>query len=226
MIDGVTAVGKVADSVRNQIEATIAGTGVRSGQRRLDPTGQAGTVNVLLAKSDGAALGVYGIAVQRVTKDGVEPWHVEVFDNPDGDDTRRSIMKLLGRELNKAITEQFKANADNPAPIHVVVPDSTTADILVSIADSVAGKELSRLRWERDKQRGRPALTNNGEPAVVPSRLPEKDRVGHCCVERWGLARDWSDDLVFTFGVRWLSVPSRGDLGRGAVVLALRAVLS
>ena len=132
---------------------------------------------MVLAKSDGAALGVYGIAVQRVTTAGVEPWHVEVFDNPDDDDTRRSIMKLLGRELNKAITEQFKANADDPAPIHIVVPDSTTADILVSIADSVAGKELSRLRWERDRQQGRPALTFNGEPAVVPPRLPEKDRV-------------------------------------------------
>ena len=132
---------------------------------------------MLLAKSDGAALGVYGVAVQRVTAAGAEPWHVEVFNNPDHDDTRRSIMRLLGRELNKAITEQFKRSADDPPPIHVVVPDSGTADILVSIADSVAGKELSRLRWERDRQQGRPALTFNGDPAVVPPRLPEKDRV-------------------------------------------------
>ncbi|WP_327094653.1 hypothetical protein OIE68_31765 [Nocardia vinacea] len=177
LVDGVTPVGMVANSVRQQIQATLTGTGMLSGQRRLDPIGQPGTVNVVLAKSDGAALGVYGIAVQRVTKDAVEPWHVEVCDDPDGDATRRSIVKLLGRELNKSITEQLKANAEDPAPIHLVVPDSTTADILVSIADSVAGKELSRVRWERDKQQGRPALTYNGEPAVVPSRLPEKDRV-------------------------------------------------
>lgn len=177
LIDGVTPVGKVSNSLRQQIEATLAGRGVRSGQRRLDPIGQPGTVHVVLAKSDGAALGVYAIGVQRVTKAGIKPWTVDVFDYPDGDDARRSIMKTLGRELNKAITEQIRANADDPAPIHIVVPDSTTADILVSIADSVAGKELSRLRWERDRQQGRPALTYNGEPAVVPPRLLEKDRV-------------------------------------------------
>lgn len=177
LLDGATPVGKVATSVRHQIEATLTGTGLLSGQRRLDPIGEPGTVNVLLAKSDGAALGVYGIAVQRVTAAGVEPWHVEVFDKPDHDDTRRSVMRLLGKELNKAITEQFRASAEDPAPIHIVVPDSGTADILVSIADSVAGKELSRLRWERDRQQGRPALTFNGDPAVVPPRLPERDRV-------------------------------------------------
>ncbi|MFF0495678.1 hypothetical protein ACFYU5_04665 [Nocardia aobensis] len=177
LIDGATPVGKVANSVRRRVEATLAGTGMRSGQRRLDPVRQPGTVNVVLAKSDGAALGIYGIAVQRVTKAGVEPWHVEVYHDPDGEDTRRAILKVLGRELNKAITEQFKADAYNPAPIHLVVPDYKTADILVSIADSAAGKELSRLRWERDKQQGRPALTFNGDPAVVPPRLLEKDRV-------------------------------------------------
>lgn len=177
LIDGTTPVGKVGRSVRLQIEATLTGAGMLSGQRRLDPIGLPGTVHVVLAKSDGAALGVYGLAVQRVTKNGVEPWRVEVYQNPDADETRRSIIKLLGRELNKALTEQFRANATDPDPIHLVVPDSTTADILVSIADSVAGKELSRLRWERDKHMGRPALTFNGEPAVVPPRLPEKDRV-------------------------------------------------
>ena len=177
LVDGTTPVGKVPDSVRHQIEATLKGTGVRSGQRRLDPIAQPGTVNVVLAKSDGAALGVYGIAVQRVTEAGVEPWHIAVYDYADGDDTRRSIMRVLGRELNKAIAELVRANRVDPAPVHLVVPDSTTSDILVSIADSVAGKELSRLRWERDEQQGRPALTYNGESAVVPPRLREKDRV-------------------------------------------------
>ncbi len=177
LIDGVTPVGKVAHSIRQQIEATKTGTGVVSGQRRLDPIGQPGTVNLVLAKSDGGTLGVYGIAVQRVTINGIEPWQVQVFDDPDGDGSRRAIMKTLGRELNKATAEQFKANGADPPPIHLVVPDSTTADILVSIADSLAGKELARLRWERDQQQGRPALTYNGDPAMVPRRLPEKDRV-------------------------------------------------
>ena len=177
LIDGVTPVGKVANTTRHQIEATLIGTGILSGQRRVDPIGRPGTVHVVLAKSDGAALGVYGMGVQRVTKDGVEAWSLHVFDDPDGDETRRSILKTLGRQLNKAITEEFKANPEVPAPVHLVVPDSTTADILVSIADSVAGKELSRLRWERDSHQGRPTLTYNGEPAVVPTRLPERDRV-------------------------------------------------
>lgn len=177
LIDDVTPVGEVPSSIRDQIEATLSGTGVLSGQRRLDPTGQSGTVHVVVAKSDGAALGVYGVAVQRVSASGPSPWHVDVFDNPDGDATRRSIMKLLGRELSLAMAEQARADRDDPEPVHLVVPDSATADILVSIADSLAGKELARLRWDRDKQQGRPTLTYDGDPAVVPPRLPERDRV-------------------------------------------------
>lgn len=177
LLDPAIPVGKVVHSVRQQIEATLSGVGVLSGQRRLDPVGQPGTVNVVLAKSDGAALGVYGLGVQRVAKSGAEPWQFEVYANPDSDQTRRGIMKTLGKMLSKAMAEQSKTNHENPPPIHLVVPDSTTADILVSIADSVAGKELSRLRWERDKEEGRPALTYNGEPAVLPSPLREPDRV-------------------------------------------------
>ena len=51
-----------------------------------------------------------------------------------------------------------------------------TADVLASIADNLAGLELSRLRWAQDKKMGRPQLTFDGEPAVVPSRLSEDDR--------------------------------------------------
>jgi hypothetical protein len=177
LVDPTTPVGKVADSVRRQIEATVTGKGVPTGQRRLDPVGQPGTVNVVMAKSDGATLGVYGMALQRVTVQGPEQWRYQVFDNPDADTTRRGVMKLLGKELNKALTAQSSVDRESPPPIHVIVPDSATADLLVSIADSVAGKELTRLRWERDKQQGRPALTFNGDPAVIPPRLPEKDRV-------------------------------------------------
>jgi len=177
LVDGVTPVGDVSRSVRHQVEATLTGTGIRTDQRRTDPVGLPGTVNVVLAKSDGATLGVYGIGVQRVSASGAEPWRVEVFDDPDGESTRRAVMRVLGQALNKALTEQHSASPSSPDPIHVVVPDSSTADLLVSIADSVAGKELSRLRWERDKHQGRPALTFNGDPAVVPARLSEKDRV-------------------------------------------------
>ena len=60
--------------------------------------------------------------------------------------------------------------------MHLVVPERATADVLASIADNLAGIELSRLRWERDKEMGRPALTFNGEPADVPQPLPEIER--------------------------------------------------
>ena len=40
------------------------------GQRRIDPVGLPGTINVVVAKSDAAALGIHGIAFQRVTANG------------------------------------------------------------------------------------------------------------------------------------------------------------
>lgn len=176
LIDNTTPFGPVPSSIRSMIEATLTGVGAKSRQRRLDPIGQPGTVNVVLAKSDGATLGVYGIGIQRVTARGAGAWDVTVFDNPDSDATRRQIVKLLGKQIFDAISDAVKANADDPEPIHVVVPDPSTADLLVGIADSIAGSELSRLRWQRDKDQGRPALTFDGEPAVIPARLPEKDR--------------------------------------------------
>ena len=57
-----------------------------------------------------------------------------------------------------------------------MVPDKPTADVLVSIADNLAGVELSRIRWENDKTMGRPALTFNGEPADIPKRLTQEER--------------------------------------------------
>ena len=176
LIDGTSPVGKLPRSVEDQIKATLTGHGVASGQRRLDPIGNPGTVNLVLAKSDGATLGLYGMSVQRVTANQTLPWRTEVFTDPDADATRRAVMKVLSQELNLAIAEQTEANPNEPAPVHIVVPDSTTADLLVSIADSIAGKELSRLRWEQDQREGRRALTFNGEEAVIPPRLPERDR--------------------------------------------------
>jgi hypothetical protein len=61
--------------------------------------------------------------------------------------------------------------------VHLVVPDARTADILTSIADHLAGAELSRLRWENDRVMGRPALTFNGDPAQVPRPLSEQERI-------------------------------------------------
>src|SRR6266516_7110158 len=50
--------------------------------------------------------------------------------------------------------------------------------------------------------------------------------IGHCCVGRSQKAGDWCSDVVgLVFGVRWLPVPARGDLGRGPLVLAVRTVI-
>jgi len=176
LVDGTGELGKAPASVVANVTATLDGVGRPAGQRRIDQAGQAGTVNVVIAKSDAATLGVHGIALQRLTAQGREPWQVTVFDDPQSAQTRRDVMRLLGHELSKAMTEQRKANKDAPSPIHLVVPDKSTADILASIADNLAGIELSKLRWERDRAMGREPLTFNGEPAQIPPKLTESDR--------------------------------------------------
>jgi hypothetical protein len=176
LIDGTGLLGRPPASVVANVTATLAGTAQPTGQKRVDPAGLPGTVNVVIAKSDAAALGVHGIALQRVTATGRKPWRVTVFDDPQAPKTRRDLLRLLGEEVANAIRDQRKANKDEPSPVHLVVPDAATADVLVSIADNMAGIELSRLRWERDVQVGRPALTFNGEPADIPPALAESDR--------------------------------------------------
>ena len=103
-----------------------------------------------------------------------------MFDDPQSADTRRAVMRLLGKQLTQAMTAQRKANREAPSPVHLVVPDQPTADVLVSIADNLAGVELSRLRWERDKQMGRAALTFNGEPATDPAQAARDPTAPRC----------------------------------------------
>lgn len=170
-----TAIG-APESMAARVRATISGVGHSTGQARLDQAGQPGTVNVVLAKSDSAALGVYGLATQRVTAKGTAEWKVVVFDDPQSSDTRRQMMKHLGADLVAVLKDRRQANPDAPAPIHLVVPDAATADLLTSMADNLAGIELSRLRWNRDKEMGRLALTFNGEEAQMPPLLREQSR--------------------------------------------------
>src|SRR5690606_18412718 len=80
-------------------------------------------------------------------------------------------MDLLGAEIEAV------RRAGPEASICIVTPDGPTGDVLVSIADSLAGLETSRLRWQRDLDQGRPALTFDGEPAVVPDPLTERQRL-------------------------------------------------
>ncbi|MDN5854067.1 MAG: hypothetical protein L0K86_14710, partial [Actinomycetia bacterium] len=176
LVDGKGVVGKAPCSTVALVEATVDGRGRSTGQRRVDQAGQTGTVNVVIAKSDAAALGVHGIALQRVSALGREPWKIEIFDDPQSPQTRRDMMQLLGNQLVSAMSEQRQANPAAPSPVHLCVPDAATADLLASMADNLAGVELSRLRWVRDRAMGREPLTFNGEPAQVPAPMRESDR--------------------------------------------------
>ncbi|MFF0498217.1 hypothetical protein ACFYU5_17545 [Nocardia aobensis] len=172
VVDG-TGTGEAAPaSVVANVIATRDGVAQPTGQRRVDPAGLPGTVNVVIAKSDTAALGIHGIALQRVTANGREPWQLTTFHDPQSSpETRRDVMRLLGGELRNAMTEQRRLNRNAPNSVHLVVPDSATADILASIADNLAGIELSRLRWEQDRAMGRPPLTFNPTP-TEPGKYP------------------------------------------------------
>lgn len=178
LIDGTESSLGAEGSTAARVRATVAGRVQETGQRRTDPIGEPGTINVCIAKSDSAALGVYGISVRRVSHDGSGDWATTIFDDPQGDATRRGIVKVLGKEILSAMKDQRKASKGEPFPVHLVVPDAATADVLASIADTLAGVELSGLRWKRDKEMGRAALTFNGDPATVPKKLTEDERRG------------------------------------------------
>lgn len=177
MVDESGEIGIPTASTRAQVEATVQGIAQTTGQFRVDQAGRPGTVNVVIAKSDSAALGVYGIAIQRVSSTAETAWASSVFDDPQGAQTRLDIMRIIGTEIRASLKEQRLANREEPDPIHLVVPDKPTADLLVSIGDNLAGIELSRLRWAQDLAMGRPALTFNGEPAEVPAPLNDLERL-------------------------------------------------
>lgn len=211
LVDGVSEVGSVPASTAANIAATLAGTPQLTGQRRVDQAGAPGTVNVVIAKSDAAALGVHGIGVQRVTAEGRGDWEFTTFDDPQSPETRRLVMRRIGAALNRAMREQRTAASagESPDAVHLVVPDKATADVLASIADNLAGVELMRLRWERDIDQGRPPLTYDGEPATVPRPVSE--------VERTAIALLLEDDRSRAFKLRCPIIDLRALLTRHIV---------
>lgn len=210
LVDGVSEIGRVPASTAANVAATLQGVAQSTGQLRVDQAGMPGTVNVVLAKSDGAALGVHGIGVQRVTAGGRGDWEFRIFDDLQLPETRRLVMRCLGNALNRAMRDQRKlADGEVPDAVHLVVPDQATADLLASIADNLAGIELSRLRWQRDEEQGRPALTFDGEPATVPRPISE--------VERTAVALLLEDDRSRAFQLRSPIIDVRGVLARHLV---------
>jgi hypothetical protein len=179
LIDGVVPERAPASVVAN-VAATVNGLPEWTGQRRIDPVGLPGTIDVTIAKSDAAALGVHGLGLRRVRVDGTAgDWQFTVFDDPQMPSTRLAVMEVLGTEIDAAVLEFANVLSPNHAePVHLIVPDTATGDVLVSIADSLAGVETSRLRWQRDLEQGRKALTYDGEPARIPEPLTNAQRTG------------------------------------------------
>ena len=167
IVDANGATGQVPAQVLGQISATVNGRAVAQKRGRTDPAGTPGAISVVVAKSDAAALGIHGIAVRR----SGGRWVERTFLEPQAPTARRGAMELIGEAITSARDEEA-------LPIHLIVPDSATADLLVSAADSVAGVELSRMRWQRDLDQGRPALTFDGSPAKLASPLNPAERLG------------------------------------------------
>ncbi len=170
LVDGTGVLGQASAGTLAQVRATVEGVPQWSGRRRTDPVDVHGCVNVVLVKSDAAALGVHGVASQRIGSNGRSSWQTEVFAEPQGLPTRHAVMRMVGGALRDCIDEGARA-------LHVVVPDRPTADLLVSMADSLAGVELSRLRWARDTEMARPILSFDGRPAEPPEALDEYSRL-------------------------------------------------
>lgn len=166
LVEGGVAAAQAPATIANQVAATVSGKVVWQERRRTDPIGLPGAIYVAVAKSDAAALGIYGLAVRR----GGDSWQQRSFLEPQAPTARRAAMQMVGGEIAAARDE-------GSFPIHLVVPDGATADLLVSVADSVAGVELSRMRWQRDLDADRPALTFDGTPATLAEPLSSEERL-------------------------------------------------
>jgi hypothetical protein len=175
---GVAPSDAAPTSTVAQIGATLSGRAEATGQRRVDPIGLPGTVNVVLVKADSAALGVHGLAVQTVDAAGTSAWTEQVFLTPQSDATRRQVVGAVGKALETAMAAADALAHDTQPAVHLVVPDADTADVLASIADTLAGVEISRLRWEHDVAQGRQPLTFDGQPATIPVALTPEQRLG------------------------------------------------
>lgn len=169
LLEGADLGDGLPSTVRRRVIATAKGQPQWAAARRTDPAGEPGTVNVVLVKSDAAALGIHGVGVQAVTEAGPGTWDYQVFTEPRTPLTRSRILGAIGRALE---------SVDRPGrAVHVCVPDRMTGDLLATMADSASGVEISRLRWARDVEAGRPALTFDGQPAVMPEPLEPETRL-------------------------------------------------
>ena len=141
------------------------------------PPGCRARVNVVIAKSDAAALGVHGIAIQRVTVAGRGDWDLAAYREPavtgnaasGNERPRRSPQRRDGRDAARA-----QGCARTRSPRRAGQGDRRRAGVdrrqhgRESSSAGCAGSATGTM--------GRPALTFNGEPATIPTRLPDSDR--------------------------------------------------
>jgi hypothetical protein len=214
LVDGTGIAPPVStpQSLVSRVEATVSGRVHPTGRRRVDPVGLPGSIHVVLVKSDAAALGVHGVAVRRLDGSDAEPWQYRVFERTNATETRHEVMRLLGAEIRQVLELGH-------VPVHLVVPDEPTEDLLVSMADSLAGVELSRLRWQRDLEEGRELLTFDGEPATMPAPLDEDARTAVSLLLEEDRARAFSlrqpvVDLREVFGTHLVAGGPATDAGR------------
>lgn len=167
IVEGTGVVGQIPAQTVDQVVATVTGSAVWQLRGRTDPVSLPGAIYIVVAKSDSAALGIHGIAIRRA---GAR-WTRRTFLEPQAPNARRGAMELIGSAI-------ASVRDDEALPIHLVFPDGATGDLLVTAADSVAGVELSRMRWQRDLDMGRAALTFDGTPAKLAPALNEHERLG------------------------------------------------
>ena len=121
LVSGTGTVGRAPESVVAGVRATLSGLPVWSGQRRIDPVGAPGSINVVLAKADAAALGIHGIGLQRVRPGGVATdWEFTVFDDPQAPATRAAPVGLVGEQVYAALVELQGADPNSAIPVHLV----------------------------------------------------------------------------------------------------------
>lgn len=190
-----------------RINATLWGHPEKTGRKRIDPVGLPGTVNVVLVKSDAVALGVHGFSIQVVTEEGPGAWHTFVSNSPGSTSARKHLMSELGKALSEAIAVTTRTSeSELQDPIHIVVPDKATADLLASVADLLSGSEISRLRYARDVEMGREPLTFEGEPATIPEPLSPSERLAVSFL--------LEDDRAREFVLRTTTVDLNSTLGQ------------
>lgn len=175
MVEGLGRSDKAPESVVAGLEATLTGLPVWTGQRRLDPAGLPGTINIVLAKSDAAALGIHGVGLQRIAADGsVGSWQFHTFADPQSPLTRSAVMDLVGQQITVAMKEFVRISPIAQGPIHLVLPDAATGwrarnGSGASVEDRASGREFP--------SGGGPGTSD--EPALAAHRPSRRARLAH-----------------------------------------------